>query len=122
MSGDRALPNLPSRDFLITRDFYSSFGFCETFRDEGWMILARGTVEIEFFPYPDLEPSMSSFRCTIRVADLDELWGAIRATGVPVSRRGCPRLHEPRVEDSGLRIGYLIDPDGTQLALVSDLP
>lgn len=120
MSRDRALPNLPSRDLLTTRDFYTSFGFHEAFRDDGWMILTRGTVELEFFPYPDLEPSESSFRCTIRVADLDELWASIRATGVPVATRGCPRLHEPRVEDSGLRIGYLIDPDGTQLALVAD--
>ena len=30
---DRAVPNLPSRDFAATVDFYVAFGFVETFHD-----------------------------------------------------------------------------------------
>lgn len=120
MAPDRALPNLPSSDFDATQRFYESFGFRLTFRDDGWMILRRGDVEIEFFPHPDVDPLTSSHQCTIRVDDLDELWQAIHATGVPVARSGRPRLHEPRVESSGLRIGYLVDTDGTQLTLIQN--
>lgn len=120
MSPDRALPNLPSSDFDATQRFYAGFGFRATFRDDGWMILQRGDVEIEFFPYPDVDPLTSSHRCTIRVDDLHELWGAIHAAGVPVVDTGRPRLHEPRVESSGLRIGYLVDTDGSQLALIQN--
>ena len=118
MTTDRALPNLPSSDFGVTQRFYESFGFRTTFRDDGWMILRRGTVEIEFFPHPFIDPLTSAHQCTVRVSDLDELWQAIHTTGVPVADSGRPRLHAPRVEDSGLRIGYLVDPDGTQLTLI----
>jgi hypothetical protein len=33
---------------------------------------------------------------------------------------GWPRLRPPRVEDSGMRIGYLVDPDGNLLRLVQN--
>lgn len=52
--------------------------------------------------------------------DLDELWGAVHAAGVRVSSQGQPRLHRPRIEESGLRIGYLVDPDGTQPTLIEE--
>lgn len=115
---DHASPVLPSRDLLATRDFYGGFGFVEEFRDEGWMILRRGTIALEFFPHPDVDPTASAFQATIRVADLDELWAAVVAAGVPEGRIGFPRRHEPRMQDFGLRAGYVIDPDGTQLALI----
>ena len=115
---DRAQPNLPSRDLAITRSFYERFGFREQYRDHRWMILQRGSIQLEFFAHPDVDPLTSGFQCTVRVEDLDELWGAVRESGVPIGRVGHPRLHPPRLEASGLRIGYLIDPDGTQLTLI----
>lgn len=121
MNRDRAVPNLPSRDFPATSRFYGRMGFREMFRDDGWLILERGTVELEFFPYPDLEPLSSSFRCSIRVADLDDLWAAATGADIPIAQTGFPRLHAPRLENSGLRIAYLVDLDGTQLALIDDV-
>jgi hypothetical protein len=112
------VPNLPSRRFDATEAFYGSFGFERVFRDEGWMILARGTVQLEFFPLPDLDPLTSNAMCTVRVADVDELYSTILRAGVPEGRSGAPRLHPVRLQAWGLRAGYLIDPDGTQLALV----
>lgn len=114
---DRAVPNLPSRSFDATESFYAGFGFRRTFRDDGWMILARGGLQLEFFPFRDLDPKTSNFMCCLRVADVDELYDAIRRSGVGKSTAGTPRLHPVR-EESDLRIGYLIDPDGTQLALI----
>ena len=117
---DRALPNLPSRDLLATLRFYEAFGFVEHYRDDRWMILRRGTVQLEFFPFPDLDPATSSFQCTVRVHDLDELWNAMHAAGVPVRPRGAPRLKRPSPQNWGLRAGFLVDPDGTQLTLIEE--
>lgn len=115
---DRAVPNLPSRDFDATEDFYATFGFERVFRDDGWMILARGQLQLEFFPCPALDPATSDFMCTLRVADVDELFGAMVRAGVSVGPIGVPRLHAVRMQSWGLRAGYLIDLDGTQLALI----
>ncbi|MFC6356500.1 bleomycin resistance protein [Luethyella okanaganae] len=120
MTEDRALPNLPSRDLLVTRSFYERLGFGEHYRDDRWMTLHRGTLRLEFFLHPELDPSTSAFQCTVRVSDLDELWEAIHAAGVPVRDTGFPRLHEPQPQSWGLRAGFLIDPDGTQLTLIGE--
>jgi hypothetical protein len=45
---DAATPNLPSRDFEETSRFYTALGFSESWRDEGWMILKRGDLTLEF--------------------------------------------------------------------------
>lgn len=117
---DEATPNLPSRDFDATEAFYAALGFACDYRDGGWMILSRGTLTIEFFPYPDLDPATSSFSCCLRLDNLETFVAACTAAGVPDVRTGWPRLHPPRREASGLTIGYLIDPDGTLLRLIQN--
>ena len=117
---DHATPNLPSRDFAVTSAFYAGLGFVEGWRDGGWMILSRGGVTLEFFPFPDLDPLTSSFGCCLRLDDLDAFYAAARAAGVPEQRGAQPRLQPPTVENSGLRIAYLVDPDGTLLRLVQN--
>ncbi|MCT9868265.1 bleomycin resistance protein [Paenarthrobacter aurescens] len=119
---DLAVPNLPSRDFDATELFYGAFGFVCQYRDQGWMILTRAGLQLEFFPFPDLDPYASNFMCCLRVADVDELYDAILRTGVPVTTAGMPRLHPVRRQTWGLRAGYLIDPDGTQLTLIEQRP
>jgi len=115
---DRATPNLPSRSFDVTETFYAAFGFERTFRDEGWLILVRCGLQLEFFPAPSLDPASSGFMCCLRVADVDDLYDAIRRSGVVEATVGAPRLHPVRMQDWGLRAGFLIDPDGTQLTLI----
>ncbi|MGR2753369.1 VOC family protein [Agromyces arachidis] len=116
---DRTVPNLPCRDLDATEAFYARFGFTRSYRDEGWMILRRGALELEFFPDAQLDPAASTSRCTIRVGDVDELAGAVAAAGVPVQETGFPRLHEVRRQDWGLRAGHLVDPDGNLLTLIA---
>jgi hypothetical protein len=53
---ERITANLPAIDFDATAEFYMKLGFEVDFKDTGWMILSRGALEIEFFPYPDLNP------------------------------------------------------------------
>jgi catechol 2,3-dioxygenase-like lactoylglutathione lyase family enzyme len=117
-TGDRAVPNLPSRDLDATEAFYASLGFERAYRDDGWMILRRGGLQLEFFPFLELDPFTSASRCTIRVADVDELAEVIVAADVPVRDTGFPRLHEVRLQDWGLRAGHLVDPDGNLLTLI----
>ncbi|MDF2047765.1 bleomycin resistance protein [Microbacterium sp. Kw_RZR3] len=117
---DRAVPNLPSRDFDATIAFYGGFGFEQDYRDEGWLILRRGELSLEFFPFADLDPASSSFMCSIRVDDVDELYRRITAAGVVEKTVGFPRVHPVATQPSGLRIGNLIDIDGTQLNLIEN--
>jgi catechol 2,3-dioxygenase-like lactoylglutathione lyase family enzyme len=117
---DHATPNLPARDFSATAAFYARLGFGESYRDDGWMILERGGLTLEFFPYPDLDPATSSFSCCLRLDDLDGFYALSRASGLPETTTGWPRLHPPRDEPSGVRVAYMIDPDGTLLRLVQN--
>ena len=117
---DHATPNLPSRDFEQTARFYGALGFEPSWRDHGWMILRRGTLTLEFFPFPDLDPGSSSFGCCLRLDDIDGFYAVCQAAGVPEKNAGAPRLRRPALEHSGLRIGYLVDPDGTLLRLVQE--
>lgn len=117
---DHATPNLPSRDFDRTAAFYGALGFTVHWRDAGWMILERGTLKLEFFPFPDLDPLASSFGSCLRLDDLDAFYAVAKGTGLPETTIGQPRLHPPRVEPWGGRVGALIDPDGTLLRLIQN--
>lgn len=117
---DHATPNLPARNFTATAAFYARLGFEEDYRSDGWMILSRGNVTLEFFPYPDLDPYNSSFSCCIRLDDLDAMMVQVRTSGVPDARQGLPRYHPAAPDPSGLTIAYLIDPDGTLLRLIQN--
>lgn len=117
---DHATPNLPSRDFQATSDFYRALGFEEGWRDEGWMILKRGELTLEFFPHPELDPSQSWFSCCLRLDDLASFYRSCVSVGLPETCWGYPRLHPPAEEDSGLTIAALIDADGSLVRLIQN--
>ena len=117
---DCATPNLPARSFDETEAFYGKLGFERGWRDGGWMILRRGAVQLEFFPYPDLDPAASSFGCCLRLDEMPAFVETCRAAGIAEGCAGWPRLHLPRREDSGLDIAYLVDHDGSLLRLVQN--
>ena len=56
----------------------------------------------------------------MRLDDVDDFYAVCLAAGLRESTRGFPRLHPPRLEESGLRIGALLDPDGTLLRLIAN--
>ncbi len=117
---DHATPNLPAIDFEATNRFYTALGFESGWRDGGWMILRRGGLTLEFFPFADLNPAESSFSCCLRLDDLQGFYDLCLGSGIPEQCWGWPRLHAPTEESSGLRIGYLIDPNGTLLRLIQN--
>ena len=116
---DRITANLPSRDFDATIAFYGRLGFDLAYRDQHWLILERGPLELEFFPYPYpypypyLDPAGSSFSACIRVDDLAGLYTDFAAAGLP--DHGIPRLEPIRPIVDDLFMFGLIDPDGSLL-------
>ncbi len=117
---DRATPNLPSRDFERTAQFYCALGFSESWRDASWMILARGGLILEFFRYPDLDPAASAFGSCLRLDDVEAFYAVLVAAGIPEATTGWPRLHPPKREAWGGLVGALIDPDGSLLRLIQE--
>jgi catechol 2,3-dioxygenase-like lactoylglutathione lyase family enzyme len=117
---DRATANLPSRDLDATAAFYGTLGFEVGFKDDGWMILERGSLELEFFPMPDLDPAESWFSACLRVDDLDGLYAAFQQAGLPGDAGSIPRLTPPRNEPYGLRMFALIDPDGSLIRCIDN--
>ena len=117
---DHATPNLPTRDLDATTRFYAAIGFEATFHDPGWLILERGTLKLEFFPDPSTDPASTAAGCCLRVDDVDSLYAACVVAGLPETYVGWPRLHPPRTEESGMRIGALVDADGNLLRLVQN--
>ncbi|KAF0171090.1 MAG: glyoxalase/bleomycin resistance protein [Alphaproteobacteria bacterium] len=116
---DRITANLPARDLAETAAFYGKLGFSVTFRDAGWMILTRGPLELEFFPYPELNPAESSFSACVRVADVDRLHADWSTAALP--QNGIPRLTPPRDEAFGFRMSALVDPNGSLLRCLTAL-
>lgn len=115
---NRVTANLPSRNFDKTAAFYQSMGFSIGFKNEGWMILSRGPLEIEFFPL-EHDPGKSCFSACIRVDHLDDLYKAFQTAGLPGNCWSIPRLSPPEVQ-SGLRMFALVDPDGSLLRCIED--
>lgn len=110
---DRITANLPARDLGQTARFYELLGFTVVFRDDGWLIMIRGDLELEFFAHPDLDPRTSWFSACIRVQDLDGLHRDWANAGLPGS--GVPRLTEPLAMPFGLRMFALVDLNGSLL-------
>jgi catechol 2,3-dioxygenase-like lactoylglutathione lyase family enzyme len=111
--------NLPARNFDETARFYERLGFQIGFQDEDWMILSRGSLEIEFFPHPELEPHTSWFSACVRVADVDRLYRDWSSAGLP--DHGIPRMTAPLDEPWGFRMFALVDPNGSLLRCMSPL-
>jgi len=117
---DHATPNLPSRDFAATAQFYARLGFAESYRDASWMIMERDGITLEFFPYPELDPARSAFSCCLRLEDALGFFDFVIANGIAETEQGWPRAHRPKLEAWGGLVGALIDIDGTLLRLIQE--
>lgn len=117
---DRAVPNLPSRDLVATAAFYAGFGFVERHRDDSWLVVRRGDLQIEFFRKDDLDPRHHDFGCCVRVEDLQELYDAVRRAGVPEKRYGLPSVRAIATQPWGQQMSTLLDPDGNLLRMIAD--
>jgi hypothetical protein len=117
---DRITANLPARDFGATAGFYGRLGFAVEYRDDGWMILSRGALELEFFAHPGLDPATSWFSACIRVDDPDALLDEWRALGLPFDDTSIPRLTGFFRPGTAPRMFALVDPDGSLLRVIDN--
>ena len=120
MRADRITANLPSRDFDATVAFYGQLGFSVLYRDGGWLILTRDTMELEFFHHPDLVLTESWFSACIRVNDLKQLqveWQQVSLGDDPLGR---PRDLGLIDNENGVRFFALIDCDGSLLRCIDN--
>lgn len=117
---DRITANLPSRDLDKTAAFYEALGFQAGFKDDGWMIMRRGALEIEFFPHGELEPRTSCFSACFRVDDLDALYADFSKANLPKDCWSIPRIDEPETKPFGLRMFHVVDLDGSLLRCIDN--
>lgn len=120
MRTDRITANLPSRDFAATEAFYARLGFDCTYRSGEWMILERGPLEVEFFPWPDLDPYASAASACVRVDDLDALHAAWSSLGLSRDPRQIPRLTAIEKRPDVPRMFALLDGDGSLLRVLQN--
>lgn len=117
---DRITANLPSRDFAATEAFYTRLGFRTTFRDDGWMILQRGGLVLEFFPHPEVDKWSSWFSACIRVDDVASLLAEWQQVGLPTDHKAIPRLTGIFKPGNAPRMFALVDEDGSLLRVIDN--
>jgi hypothetical protein len=116
---DRVTANLPAKEMNATAAFYRKLGFGVDFQDEGWMILSRGPLEIEFFPDPELDPRSSAFSACVRVGDVDHLYTEWLRADLP--SQGIPRLDGPPGMNTWPLRGFaLVDLNGSLLRCLEE--
>jgi catechol 2,3-dioxygenase-like lactoylglutathione lyase family enzyme len=120
MAADRITANLPSRDFAATVAFYGAPGFVPTHHDEGWLILKRGPLELEFFPHPGLDSRSSWFSACVRVDDPEGTLAAWSQAGLPRDRSSIPRITEIFRLAGAPRMFALVDADGPLLRVLDN--
>jgi catechol 2,3-dioxygenase-like lactoylglutathione lyase family enzyme len=112
---DLAIPILPSRSLSSTLAFYGRLGFEGEILGAGdaYAILTRGDLEIHFFLHTELVPAESWVGCYLRVADVEPLYEAFLAAGLPL--RGIPRMVAIENKPWGMREFAIVDEDGNLL-------
>jgi catechol 2,3-dioxygenase-like lactoylglutathione lyase family enzyme len=112
---DLAIPILPSRSLSSTLAFYGRLGFEGEILGAGdaYAILTRGDLEIHFFLHTELVPAESWVGCYLRVADVEPLYKACLAAGLPL--RGIPRMDAIENKPWGMREFAIVDEDGNLL-------
>jgi hypothetical protein len=95
--------------------FYGRLGFGgEIFEEgDGYAILTRGDLELHFFLHAELVPAESWAGCYLRVADVELLYKAFLAAGLP--KRGIPRMDAIENKPWGMREFAVVDEDGNLL-------
>ena len=112
---DLAIPILPSRSLPSTLAFYGRLGFEGEILGEGdaYAILTRGDLGIHFFLHTESVPAESWAGCYLRVADVEPLYEAFLAAGLPL--RGIPRMVAIENKPWGMREFAIVDEDGNLL-------
>jgi len=102
-----------------TLAFYAKLGFTGERVGDDYAIAERGSLEVHFFLHPDLKPQESAFSCYLRVQDVEAVYRAFQAAGLP--GQGIPRMHAVENKPWGMREFAVIDEDGSLLRVGQEL-
>lgn len=83
-------PKLPMRNKLITRDYYSKFGFTEI-GDPGfepYLMMRKDGLEIHFFKFEQLNPDDNYGQVYIRTNDIKSLYKSIKNKAIEIHPNG----------------------------------
>ena len=106
-----------TRSFDATIAFYSKLGFVTVFKDDGWLVLKRGSIALGFFPHPN--PKKSWFCCCLHLDAVDAFFDVCTVAEIPEATTGQPRIHAPTYHGD-MKIGALIDPDGSLIRVMNN--
>jgi catechol 2,3-dioxygenase-like lactoylglutathione lyase family enzyme len=111
-----AIPTLPAKNIEETIVFYDGLGFKLALRiqdPQEYIILRKGSLELHFFPWPELDPTSNFSGCYMRVSDVDVLYEGFSAARLPA--RGIPSLGGIERKFYDMREFRLVDPSGNLL-------
>ncbi|MFC3615672.1 bleomycin resistance protein [Lutimaribacter marinistellae] len=121
MTTGRITANLPSRDFDQTEGFYARLGFKKTYRDDGWMILVRDGMQVEFFPHPELDHRSSWFSACLRLPDIAPVLDAWSSLDLPRDPAAIPRITDIMPARGPVPAMFaMIDPDGSLWRVIEE--
>lgn len=117
-----ASPNLLSRDFEVTARFDDKPGFAETWHEDGWLILKRGDLLLDYFSHSELDAATSGFRYGFQLANVGTFFNAMlaadnseQATGRACAHRSmreaCVGTVGTLIADRSGRFADRVDPD-----------
>ncbi len=113
---DIAVPILPARDLEETIGFYKHLGFALAYRHpdrDDYVILRRGTLELQFFHWPQLDTQATFAGSYLRVGDVDAIYQSFAGARLPA--RGTPSLGGIKRRFWDMREFHLVDCNGNLL-------
>lgn len=113
---EQACPILPSRDFEVTESFYAGLGFETWFKDDGYLLINRDTVELHFFRKPRHRAASCDHGVYVRPTDVDKISEELEKLGLP-REKAFPKFWPAEDKPWGMREAVLWDPDGNLLRI-----
>lgn len=104
-------PKLPMRNKSITKEYYiNKLGFQELGNYEGYLMVKKDGIEIHFFEFEKLDPSVNYGMVYIRTNDIDSLYKSMLNNNIKIHPNG-PLESKPW----GQKEFTLLDPDNNLL-------
>jgi hypothetical protein len=101
-------PFIPAKDFALSRAFYEAIGFVEKYSDDKLAILDQDGAGI-LLQDNYVKEWAENCMAQLFVPDLDGWW--VRTEGL-AERFGVKKPRAPKMQDWGIRVGFLWDPSG----------
>ncbi|MFE0688489.1 bleomycin resistance protein [Streptomyces xiamenensis] len=119
---EKTIPLLTCPAIAPVAEFYTALGFAVTFEQHSpyaYLVVERGTVELQFFGMKNFDPAASLGGCYILTDEVDALHEIFRAglkeTYGKVPTRGIPRIGPLKDMAYGVRQFLMTDPGGNSI-------